>query len=413
MQEVLRIDVGEGSCGLGLCVECGEALAVTVGVIVFGDDAAVVLHDAGGCGGQELFGEEGAVGGGVGEVADDGALHGFVEASEVDGVAGGDGVEEAFGFVGIGGDAEGLCALCAGVLQGVAEGRDSDPYEGDVELGVEGGEVESVVAKGPGDVREVASGEGAFGEPGFEVDEAEAFGDAGGEDGCGGLVDGLHGGALCAVFPLYVEVGFGGEADPLFVGGAFGGVAGGAGDGVLGGVFAEEGEEEKFADVFSADGAGGVDAQALGGEVGGVGEVRERGDGVGQEGDAGESCAAEDFGVAVVEDGVDDVGGLRIEVVHGEVVLRGEVLAEEGVVGGASVFGEVVGLEDEGFAFACEGIGEEGEGVVFAEGMVVDVPEVGRCAEELAGGAADLAEEVFGGQVRVYAVGEGGEGGDG
>ena len=99
--------------------------------------------------------------------------------------------------------------------------------------------------------------------------------------------------------------------------------------------------------------------------------------------------------------------------------LRGEgidfgFLAEEAVVGGASVFGEIVELEDEGVTGFGEGPHDAGEEGVFAEGGVVEVPDFGVAAEMEAGGVAEAAGErgAVGGSAgdTVVEIGDGDDG---
>ena len=82
----------------------------------------------------------------------------------------------------------------------------------------------------------------------------------------------------------------------------------------------------------------------------------------------GQAGGEEDGEVAWVEEGVVDARGDRVDGVE---------VADGGVECGSSVFREVVDVQEQAFAAAGEKGDGLGEGGVFAERVVVDVPDVG------------------------------------
>lgn len=263
-----------------------------------------------------------------------------------------------------------------------------------------------------GDFGEVAPEKGLALNPGFGEGEAVAFGDAGGGEG-GGPGDEVGIGGVDAGLEFDGQVKVGGELLVVPVGFGVGGGGGSEGDLEGEALRPGGGPEEEFANIFSADGPGGVgdDGVGGGGDRGGGGEG---GDRVGEKADvvSGDPGAGEHGGVAGGEGGVEHVGGAGVKPGPEEVgVLVREALKEEGVVAGPEVFGEVVELEKQGVALSGEPFDEGGESEVFPEAVVVDVPEVGRAAEAFYGAIEELPVKVFG--VGGASIGEFGDAGGG
>ena len=177
------------------------------------------------------------------------------------------------------------------------------------------------------------------------------------------------------------------ELDPFVVDRAPLGVCRGDGQGELGVLRGEGCEEAELAEVFAADAADRVEDEILI-AVGGAGRGFARsGDCVGEEvallcRDAG---LDEEVEIAGVDEGVVDLGGEGVELV---------VVFEEAVVARASVFGEIVVLEQKALFGFEEVVDESGEGAAFAEGGIVEVPEVRGLAEGFLGGGTELRGEV-------------------
>ena len=222
---------------------------------------------------------------------------------------------------------------------------------------------------------------------GFEKWQPEALGNGGGDEvagvpdpgleaarcpGGGDQASGdaeLDGQALsCREFP------------PMVVDGEGFGIVRRATDGEPGVRRGEGGEEDEFAQVFPANATDGGEEDGRGGR--GVYRGGD-GNGVGEKLGVfrGESGVGEDLEIAGIEEGVADAWGKWIE---------GPAIGDERIVPRPAGFREVVDLQDETLTIGGKAGDDFRDEDVFAEGVVVKVPDIGRAAEGFGGGGAEI-----------------------
>ena len=271
-----------------------------------------------------------------------------------------------------------------------------DPGARNEQAFVEIAEGPAVVLEIDGNFREVASEERFSQAEWFKKGEPEALGDGSGDEvaavrkpaGVGVLEAGVRGFASDhAQFDRKMKLLHG--VGPLIVDRAPLGIIGWEGEREAGAGRGESREETELPEVFATNATHRIQNKrmVIGGSLRELGHGG-RGDGVGQEGSLlfGHARVDEEGAVAGVDEGVANLRSEGIDL---------SVVAEELVVSGTAVFGEVVEMEDELFLGARQLLDEGREEGVLPQGGVVEVPDCWVTAEGDSGGAAKFSGERF------------------
>ena len=260
-----------------------------------------------------------------------------------------------------------------GADEALAEGLQADPGFGDEQTIVEAAGGDAGGGKVFGDHREVPTEERLADGGGFEETEPEALCDGGGDE-MGGVPDpggeGLRGlwrgDDVSDRVEDHGKFRVTGKGHPFVVNRAPAWVLGFKADGEAGACRSQGGEQEKLAEVLSANAASRVEHEGFArASIEGL-DPSGWGDGVRIEEGVlgGKSGVDQQLSVARVDEGVNDLRRVRIERLG---------IGDDRIGFWASVLGEIVILEDQRFTGLRENPGGIAEVTVLADGVVVEV----------------------------------------